>query len=1452
MDENMDKIVWDIIDCHFRDNPQSLVRHHIDSYNNFFKEDIFKILRELNPITIVSKYDEITKEHKSKCTLYLGGKNGQLVYFEKPFNDSTARSLFPNEARLLNKTYEIAVYYDIEVDLHMTFDKNEQLINYERSNEEDENEEETQQFQNPKRDKTFLDSIKSQRGKEDIENDDDKSTLQKGNNLRKFTVNESIDMNKRFAESINQETNDQVYSFVLKKILLGRFPIMLQSDLCILSGLPKEMRFNMGECKNDLGGYFIIDGKEKTIVPKDILCNNVLYLNKEKNSIEINSVSDNFSKPKSTIRIDMCSNNSISITIPNVTKPIPLFVVFRALGLVSDKEIIQTCLLDIDKYEDILDVFIQSVYDAANIMTQSDAIKYIAEFTQEKTVSYVLMLLTDYLFPHIGETNYMQKAFFMGYMTKRLIESSNDDEKRICLIGNCFNELFCDYYKKQSNHIYLTFQNILYNDQTYYEHRLDLLIQNNYKDVFSKHQHLDDEFKKLLCEDLDRTSFNSTISHLRKVSNTNYQYGTVDFMNCEELSLLSHVTTNIPREYFIKWLTENMQIYLLDNCTHQMLSSLTKIFVNGYWVGGVENPIGIVDKIKFYRRNGLIPQFISVKFNIRQNTIIIFTDAGRLCRPLFYLDESMSYIHLMDELKKNNYNWQDLVSGFNKRNNGTNQKQMYKHFNKLNELYDVSLEQEADPTKFKRFREKKALLEYIDKSEEETTVIALKPITKLSKKYTHCEIHESLLLGIMTNLSSYPHHNRPNNILSSSSSSKSAASLYHTNYNMRMDNAVILNQGQKPLVKSRYSEYINNDENTCGENVIVAIAAYTGYNMEEAVLINEGSLKRGLFRTTAFNVYEAHEDNNTKFNTEKLNKRLDYSKLDKYGIIREGSEITDESVVLIGMKKINDCSLTAKKRQKGIVHKTFISERTAKVKIREEHVPVIGDTISSRCGLKSSIGLIVSETDMPFTREGLRPDIIINPNSIMSNLMVSQLIESIVGKACLYQGFHGDCTAFNSNGNQIGDFAQMLVECKMHSSGNNILYNGMTGEQMDSEIFMGPAYYMYLKQNVIEFNGQSARDKLTRQAVDGIEFGEMERDAMIAHGASDFLKETWNDDYFIAVCNKTGGIAIYNPDKNLFISPWVDGPLKFIDSLDGKDKNIEHITKFGRSFSVIRVPYAFKLFIQELQTMNVKMCIITEDNIDQFDNMKFSKTKIHIETDKYLDKYVEKEDNEDVVDEKEDVDDEEDEDEDEDDDDDDYFKLSPLKIQDDLIPPTIQYDTLPSIQRDDESRRDETISGDTNSNKPRSVSLTEVKTFNIGDNVNFKGDFNQSRVWNIQEFDKGFAVLKTIDTEGLENNMKVVHLNDISSIPEQIITPEAAAAAALKPNESPIKFSPVFNIVTGSDNTIDTSEDKKPETEESDIFSKPLIKKTNDVAEEKTKAVDKLFSGSTVVVKKLS
>ena len=1315
-----EETVWKIIHSHFNDNPQTLVRHHIDSYNDFYKTNIFNIFKEKNPIRISSQLNERTGEFRNECNLYFGGKNGDKIYFGKPviYDDKSSHFMFPNEARLRNMTYGMTIHYDVEIEFITHLEPGEvPTLNLKKGGD-------------------VLDQCGSKHnykkgGTADLmeggDLDDElvggaprptkmkKAKKQEETDLlQDITANEAATL-REMTENSLAEGNKQVFSTTLEKIYLGKFPIMLQSDFCILKGLPKEVRHTMGECRNDLGGYFIIDGKEKTVVAQEKFADNMLYIREVNDdkylySAEIRSVSENASKPIRTVSVKMVaptptySNRNIVVSLPNVRKPVPLFILFRALGIISDKEIITYCLLDMEKYESMIDLFIPSVHDASVIVSQTEALRYISLLTKGKTVSHALEIITDYFLPHVGEMNYITKAYALGNMVFRLLsvhtglekptDRDNFKYKRVELVGSLLYDLFREYWNIQQRQIHLGFEKALYYSKGRYDDNLYGLIMENSSEVF-RERSLDSGFRKAykgnwgaqshtkrigIVQDINRLSFNSALNHLRKTNLPldssvklvgprvlhGSQWGYIDPIDTPDgasiglhkhLAISTYITRGCSREPLIAWLREKWAMKLVEEYSPKVISQMTKVIINGCWVGSVNEPTECIRKFKLHRRNALIPIYASITFQISMNTIFIYCDAGRLCRPIFYKDDEtgkMSYENkeILKTLDSGLFKWEQLISGFNEKRSQIRFDSTDMKLYSLPELYD-GVNSETNPAKLDRFISSKAILDYIDSSESENAMIAMKmeDAAKEKSKYTYCEIHESLILGMMCNMINYPENNPASRNSFSCGQSKQACSLYHTNYQVRMDKtALVLNYGQIPLVKSRYLEYIQNEENPYGENAIVAIMCYTGYNVEDAILINEGALQRGLFRTSYFSTYEAHEEN-TKTSDNMVEKRfmniesdtlvigtksgVDYSKLDDFGIIKEGT-IVDDKTALIGMVSISsrsgttlspvhvDGSKVPKKGQLGVVNKTFITEgeegtRIAKVRVLEQRIPMIGDKMASRAGQKGTIGLIVPERDMPFTKDGVRPDMIINPHAIPSRMTIGQFVECITGKASAVIGGFGDCTAFINKGSKVGIYGEVLTQVGYHSSGNEILYNGMTGEQLEMEIFIGPTYYMRLKHMVkdkINFRPRGPRSALTRQPVGGrandggLRIGEMERDSIISHGANAFLQESMldrGDHTYIAICNKTGIIAIYNPSRNVFLSPMADGPLKFTGSFEGEDLRVEQMSKFGRDFSLIRVPYAMKLLIQELQTINIQLRIITEDTLDQIENMSYSK-----------------------------------------------------------------------------------------------------------------------------------------------------------------------------------------------------------------------------------------------------
>jgi DNA-directed RNA polymerase II subunit RPB2 len=1207
------EIAWQLIHSYFKDNPNHITKHHIDSYNNFLHEGIPKIFHLHNPMKIMKDKDEETDEYRLNCDIYFGGEDGKRIYYGKPIiyeDDGTQHYMMPNEARLRNMTYGMSIHYDVVAKFR--------------------------EFQ------------------------EDGSVLE--------------------------------YQTEIEKVFLGRFPIMLQSDACILKTMNPQTRYYNGECAEDPGGYFIIDGKEKVVVSQEKFADNVLNIKDNleyeySHSADIRTVSEDPSKPQRTLSVRIVAptptsrNGNMVVMLPKVRAPVPLFIVMRALGIESDKEIIQTCLLDMEKQENYVDLFIPSVHDANMITTQELALKYIASFTKYKTISSVSHILMDFFLPNVGDLNFKEKAIYLGYIVNRLLRVYVGDDqatdrdsflsKRIELSGSLLYDLFTEYYKLQFRNVYQTIDKKYYYSEKVYQDNFRSLIETGSEELFAdrivergmrkgfKGNWGSQEHTKRpgVTQGLNRLSFFSFISHLRKLNLPmdssakvvkprllhSTQWGVVcpvetpDGGNIgfhKHMTITAQVTAGMSGKPMKDWLYKN-GVFPVTQIPLKNMHSLTKAFVNGVWIGVTDKVQDIIKLYKLYRRNGLISMYNSIYWNIQRNELHIQTDGGRLMRPILYVENGKTSLHLkhfVSQLKGENvFNWNKLTTGYLQKQNdswSTQSDVIYEP----EELYNFKSTDDI----MKVLEQNKCVVELLDTAESEGALISVTHDNFKYKNTTHAEIHPSLILGVMGNMIVFPENNQFPRDLFSCGQGKQGVSTYHSNWQNRIDKmGVLLNYGQNPIVQSRYYSYITNDKHPYGENAIVAICAYNGYNVEDALIFNKAAIDRGLFRTTYLNMYEDHEENSkvgggvvdTHFgNVMKegaigIKPGYDYAYLDDQGLIKENTYINDKMIV-IGKMTLSmveggnniDASVKPKKGQKGYVDKSFITEgeegkRIAKVRIREERKPDIGDKLCSRAGQKGTVGIILPEEDMPFTKDGLRPDLIVNPHALPSRMTIGQLVECVMGKAVTLYGGYGDCTAYVNQGPKHKVFGDMLTQQGFHSSGNEMLMNGMSGTQLESEIFFGPTYYLRLKHMVkdkINYRATGPRTQMTRQTVHGrandggLRVGEMERDGILSHGMSHFLQESMlvrGDDYYMAVCNKTGAIAIYNEQQNIFLSPQADGPLYYNRALDGRFM-IENKSVHGRDFSIVRVPYCFKLLLQELKTMNVMMRIITEDNVE--------------------------------------------------------------------------------------------------------------------------------------------------------------------------------------------------------------------------------------------------------------
>jgi DNA-directed RNA polymerase II subunit RPB2 len=513
-------------------------------------------------------------------------------------------------------------------------------------------------------------------------------------------------------------------------------------------------------------------------------------------------------------------------------------------------------------------------------------------------------------------------------------------------------------------------------------------------------------------------------------------------------------------------------------------------------------------------------------------------------------------------------------------------------------------------------------IEYIDAEEQYYSLIATKPSDLVKNydeyiyKFTHCEIHPSTIFGTLASCIPFPECNQSPRITYQAAQGKQAMGIYATNYHERMDKTShILNYPARPLTDTRFMNLIKLNEIPSGFNTIVAIMTNTGYNQEDSNMINKGSIDRGLFQITLYHT-EKDEDKQKingdeeirckpdRHKTKGMKMGANYDKVDSRGLMPENTLVENRDIIISKVLPIkenrNDNTKVIKYEDKSKMYKTdeetyidknYIDKNGdgysfAKVRLRTTRKPVIGDKFSSRFAQKGTVGNIIPEEDMPFTEDGTRPDIIINPHCIPSRMTISQLKETMLNKVLVQLGLFGDGTSFGNLDNST--IMEKLQNLGYESHGNQIMYDGVSGKQFECSIFVGPIFYQRLKHMVNDKKHSRSIGpmvNLTRQPAEGrsrdggLRFGEMEKDAMVSHGASAFTKSRMydvSDKYSVYVCNKCGLIASYNNKMNIHLCR----------------------TCNNRSdFSYVETPYAHKLLTQELMTMNIAPRFITKECI---------------------------------------------------------------------------------------------------------------------------------------------------------------------------------------------------------------------------------------------------------------
>jgi DNA-directed RNA polymerase II subunit RPB2 len=1133
----------------FRDTSFPLVDHHLSSFNAMLEISIPTFVKVSNPF-------QLELSDKRFIRIYIGGKDGSKISFEPPV-DEHGGPIVPHACRLDNKSYMLTFRGDIVFEYVFPEGMGEPVVN------------------------TF------------------------------------------------------------ENIVIGEIPLMLRSRNCYLTAIDG---YPLGECLYELGGYFIIDGKERVLLTQELLGNNMMYSGLRdrkaastaedspdepaelkrvvKTSFEgekefyvgIKSVSEDASKgpyshylvlsPPSAWNEDDVersrSKRSLVVTLPGFTEPVPVLSIFAALGVTSDRDLYDLILAGVPDRDRLAydDIFQQLVLSHTLLLEKAGSdLEILERLTKRKYRSEVVQNIYELMFPHIEPsenpgTLLRRKAYLLAQMVRMAIDVSlgrkppsdrdNIEYKRFNTSGDLMFQEFRRIYREVSKTMLLKLDSrIQYERKTYEGRGLAQLVERETVGTYWRKYMMMNEFTKSfkgqwggrdgIAQELSRLSYVSYLSQLRRTSlqiepsmNTappRRLYASQFGLTCpidspdgsgvghlKSLAILAKVSNAFPSSVIRTKLFETKLVRRIEDIhPSTWMPFWTRVYVNSDLVGlCIGNTEELHVQLLTLRRAGEFRFDVSLAWNRLENIYTITCDAGRPIRPVYREGVTEPDVLVAKT-------WQDLMN----------------------------------------------LMDFVDATESGVARFSLTPFHPTLQS----EIHMSFCLSPLANLTPFLDHNPGTRNNFSIAQQKQACSWFHTNYTKRFDtiSSITVNP-QKPLSHTwMYREMMGSGG--CmpyGENVIVAFTTYGGHNQEDSMIINENSLKRGMFRTHYFHSYDVRETildpsvvppirtlfanpvTNPKYSDSvKRKEDVSYEMLDADGIIKLNS-IVDDKTVLVGIvtpitdsegdeKGFRDASQLPKRGQHGRVDGIYRysmpdGSNGVKIRIVEERSPVPGDKMASRHSQKGTVGQLIPEENMPFTERGLRPDIVFNPHGLPTRMTIGQLIEAMSNKLGIQLGTFIDATPFTVS-NRITDLKTEMTLRGFEPHGHEILYNGETGEMMEADVFMGPIYYQRLKHMVedkINYRATGPKTLLTHQPLHGrakgggLAIGEMERDGMVAHGMSKFLHES------------------------------------FMDRSDGGEVQINRSTgTLDTSPDTMPMPYAMSLFVKELESSHIQIKLIT-------------------------------------------------------------------------------------------------------------------------------------------------------------------------------------------------------------------------------------------------------------------
>jgi DNA-directed RNA polymerase II subunit RPB2 len=1073
------------------------------------------------------------------------------------------------------------------------------------------------------------------------------------------------------------ETKDAVET-THRRVLIGNIPAMYRSCICNLFEASDEKRVRHGECPNDAGGYFIINGNEKVIISQIRANYNQTIVLPQKSTAdkkakykyiaEMRSMSTETGH--SVLVKTLLSNDErkIFFSLPYVKEPIPIGIVFKALGF-SDDEICNFIGFSKDDAE-VKPYYTYILRYANGCKSRDDAFLYIAKLISQKQkdekedeiqkkILYIEQVLDNELFPHLGVSNTTkERACILGSMVRKLIATNlnrrNPDDrdnyamKRIDTTG----ALFYDIFRHLINKMMVSFQDRKNKKQL---PEINSLVQKSQQITNSLRQCLltgrwsvqknAKYFRNGVSQPLERLTYGATLSQLRRIviqtgnSKGNKssssairqihgtQFGYV--CPCEtpegekvgavlNLALTARVTIAIPYNIVLKVIETADNLTPVSKMEISEIQFQTPVYLNSRIIGFTSVPNALCEQLRGFRNNRILDWQVSIAYDPVDNEVKIYCDEGRLIRPFFVLE-----------------------------NNSLPLAKIEKYANSTSKLIRHNV------------------IRMLDVWEFQYTVIAMNPKAFSIQTSEYCEIHPASILGIMASIIPFSDHTQSPRNCYQSSMGKQALGMSVRTYNTRFDNCMyVMNYVEKPIVCTQPSTFLGFNDNPSGNNIILAVCNYRGFNQEDSVIVNEDAIKRGLFELNSFSTITHQHKRPDGYSEEQICippmnsdptikegmpgyfRRLNanYSLLDENGLIRERyplefccsnsaciqngvwtvrNSITENTcnscssemplyrgghcmqvkkgdIIIGNVRKITnkngdtllkDMSRIIQGDEEGLIHRVFyesnsIGQKILKIVIRKIHIPEEGDKVATRHGQKGTMGMIVPSALLPFTSEGLTPDIIINPLCIPSRMTINMIYEMYLGKASAFTGTTGDATPFSEVSENIGEnminrFSEEFTSRNLDPKGWDTMYNGITGEPLEAKIYTGIVYYQRLKhliKNKIHARAEGTKISLTRQPTEGkahnggLRIGEMERDCALSHGISGFLHDQLffeSDRFQIPICKEC---QIMTAKRDVC-----------------QNCNSSEIV-------ICNLPYAAKLLFQELIAMSLNIRLVPEAN----------------------------------------------------------------------------------------------------------------------------------------------------------------------------------------------------------------------------------------------------------------